>query len=41
MQKLLKLEEVQVKAEEEPKGEIKVGSSGEELRPPAEGITST
>ena len=32
-QKLLKLEEVEVKAEEEPEGEIIVGSSGEALRP--------
>ena len=32
-QKLLKLEEVKVKAEEELKGEVIVGSSGEVLRP--------
>ena len=40
-QKLLKLEQVEIKAEEEPKGEIIVGSSGEALRPPGEDTTST
>ena len=35
-QKLVKLEEVEIKVEEEPKGEIIVGSGGEVLRPPGE-----
>ena len=38
-QKLLKLEEVEVKAEEEPKEEVIVGSSGEVLRLPGTGNT--
>ena len=41
MQKLSKLEELEAKAEEEAKGEIIVGSSGEALRPPGEGTLST
>ena len=41
MQKLLKLEEVEVKVEEEPEGEAIVGSSGKELRPPGMGTTFT
>ena len=41
MQKLVKLEEVEVKAEEEPEGEIIVGSGGEALRPPGEHTTYT
>ena len=36
-QKLLKFKEVEVKAEEEPEGEIIVISSGEALRPPGKG----
>ena len=39
VQKLLKLEEVEVKVEEEPKGEVIVRSSGEVLRPPGAGTT--
>ena len=38
-QRLLKLEEVEVKVEEEPKGEVKVGSSGEALRSLGTGTT--
>ena len=38
-QKLLKLEEVAVKAEEEPEGEVIVGSSGEVLRHLGTGTT--
>ena len=34
MQKLLKLVEVKIKAEEEPKGEVIVEPSGEALTPP-------
>ena len=41
VQMLLKLEEVEVKAEEEPEGEITVRSSGEALRPPSKGATFT
>ena len=41
MQKLLKLKEVKVKAEEEPREEIIVGLSGEALRPPGKGTTFT
>ena len=41
MQKLLKLEEVEVKAEEEPEGKAIVGSSGEAPRPPSKGTTFT
>ena len=37
----MKLEEVEVKAEEEPEGEIIVGFSREALRPPDKGITFT
>ena len=40
-QKLLKLEKVEAKAEEEPEGEIIVGSSGEALRPPGKGTSFT
>ena len=40
-QRLVKLEEVEVKAEEEPEGEIIVRSSGEALRPPGKGTTFT
>ena len=39
VQKLLKLEEVEVKVEEQPKGEAIVGSSGEVLRPLGMGTT--
>ena len=38
-QKLLRLEEVKIKAEEEPKGEVIVGPSGEALRPLGMGNT--
>ena len=41
VQKLLKLEKVEVKVEEEPEGEVIVGSSGETLRPPGKGTTFT
>ena len=41
MQKLMKLEEVEVKVEEEPEGEAIVGSNGETLRPPGKGTTFT
>ena len=41
MQKLLKLEEVEVKAEEEPEGERIVGLSGEAYRPPGKGTIFT
>ena len=37
----MKLEEVEVKAEEESKGETIVGLSGEALRPPHKGTTVT
>ena len=40
-QKLLKLEEAEVEAEEEPKGEAIVGLSGEALRPLGMGTTFT
>ena len=39
MQKLLELEEVEMGAEEEPKGEAIVGSNGEALRPLGMGTT--
>ena len=39
VQGFLKLEEVKIKAEEEPKGEVIVGSSREALRPPGTGNT--
>ena len=39
VQKLLKLEEVEVKMGEEPEGEIIVGLSGQALRPPGKGAT--
>ena len=38
-QKLLKVEEVKVKVEEEPRGEVIVGPSGEVLRPLSMGNT--
>ena len=41
MQKLLKLQEVEVKAGEEQKGDIIGGSSGEALTPPGKGTTFT
>ena len=41
MQRLLKLEEVEIKVGEEPKGEIMVVSSGDTLRPSGEGTTFT
>ena len=41
VQKLLKLEEVEVKVEEEPEGEAIVGLSGDALRPPGMGTTFT
>ena len=37
----MKLEEVKARAEEEPEGEIIVGSNGEALRPPGKGTTFT
>ena len=40
-QKLLKLEEVEIKADEEPEGEIIIGLSGEVLRPPGKDTTFT
>ena len=39
--KLVKLEEVEVKVEEEPEVKIIVGSGGEVLKPPGEGTIST
>ena len=40
-QKLLKVEEVEVEAEEEPKGEVIVRLSREALRPPSTDTTFT
>ena len=40
-QKLLKWEEVEAKADEEPKGEIIVGTNGKALRPQGKGTTFT
>ena len=40
-QKLFKLEEVEVKAEEEPEGETIVGSGGEALRSSGKGTIFT
>ena len=37
----LLVREVEVKVEDEPEGEIVVGSGGEALRPPGKGTTST
>ena len=41
LQKLMKLEEVEVKAEEEPERDLIAGLSGEALRPPGKGTNFT